>query len=59
MHEPCLRGEPDKETKPIADLFARKVIDDSMMKAIKRKYIEEVSVVDSFFGGILEWLKNT
>jgi len=59
MHEPYLRGEPGLEPKPIADLFGKRTVREPTMEMIRRKYIEEVSVVDAFLGTILQWLKTT
>ena len=59
MHEPYLRGEPGGEPKPIADLFGKRTVGESMMDVIRRRYTEEVSAVDAFFGSILQWLKSS
>jgi arylsulfatase A-like enzyme len=59
MHEPYLRGEPGAETKPIADLFGTRRVSDSMIAAIRRRYVEEAAAADTFFGRILAWLKET
>ena len=57
MHEPYLRGEPGREPRPIGDLFGKRTVDESMMGAIRRRYLDEVAAVDYFFGSILRWLK--
>ena len=59
MHEPYLRGEPGMEPKPVADLFGKRIVGKTMMEAIRRRYMGEVSAVDSFFGNILRWLKDS
>ena len=59
MHEPYLRGEPGMEPKPIADLFGKRTVGKQIMEAIRHRYAEEVSTVDSFFGAILHWLRDS
>ncbi len=58
MHEPYLSGAPGGEPKPVADLFGKQVIGDSTMQAIRGKYMEELTAVDSFLGRIVRWLKD-
>lgn len=59
MHEPYISGEAGAEPRPSVDLYGKRVVGPKLMASIRRKYAEEVGVVDSFVGKVVQWLKAT